>query len=60
MGLFGSLAKLGVDVVTAPLSVAADVVTLGGTVSGRKEPFSVSRTKEIGEDLEDILDDIFG
>lgn len=60
MGLFGSVLKLGVDVVTAPVSVAKDVVTLGGALTGDKEPATVSKVKDVAEDMGDIFDDIFG
>lgn len=37
MGLFGALVRTAVNVVTLPVAVAADVVTLGGVANGRQE-----------------------
>ena len=39
------------DVVRLPLSVGADVLTLGGTLVDRDEPFTKENLEDIYEDL---------
>lgn len=48
-----SLAKAAAAVVTVPVAVVADVVTLGGALTDRREPY----TKEACGDLVDNLKD---
>ena len=50
--MFGSLFKAAVGVVTAPIAVAADVVTLGGALTGEETPYTVSQAEEIMNNLE--------
>lgn len=54
MGLFGSLLKLTVDVVTTPVAVVKDVVSLGGSITDSK-----SAVKQKLEDLEEDLEDLY-
>lgn len=60
MGLFGSLTNLAVNVVTTPVAVAADVVTLGGTLTGRKKTYTAETVEDAVENIGDVFDDIFG
>jgi hypothetical protein len=60
MGLFQKIAKLGLDVVTTPLDVAADVSTLGGLTSDRKKLYTESKAEDLAKDVADIIDEIFG
>ncbi len=53
MGLFGLLK----DVVTAPIAIVADVVTLGGTLNDRDKPYTATVLENMSDDVEDILDD---
>ena len=53
MGVFGSLIKSVVDVATLPLDVVKDVVSFG------EEEATIDKIDEIGEDLDNIIDDIF-
>lgn len=53
MGLF-DLIK---DVVKTPIAIAADVVTLGGTLNDRDEPYTKTNVNKILEDIEDIIED---
>ncbi|OWV98438.1 MULTISPECIES: hypothetical protein [unclassified Rhizobium] len=49
--MFGKLISLAVDTVTLPVSVAVDVVTLGGALVDRPEPYTVSKAKRIGKEV---------
>lgn len=50
-GMLESLTKAALAVVTVPVAVAADVVTLGGSLTDRADPY----TKEAVGDLVDNL-----
>lgn len=58
MGILGDILKTGFDVVTAPLDVAKDIVTMGGALVDKDEPYTVSKLKQIVDDLEDVRDDL--
>jgi hypothetical protein len=58
MGLFGKLIQLGVQVVTAPVPIVKDVVTLGGALTDKDEPYTATRIKEIGDKAEQIYDSL--
>lgn len=53
MGLFGNVLKTGFDILTTPIDVVKDVVTLGGSIT-EEESAIVKKAKVIGKDLEDI------
>lgn len=60
MGLLSALARTAFDVVTSPIEAVKDVATLGGLITDEREPYTVKRLKEIGDDLGDVrqsLDD---
>ena len=38
MGLFGKLLKTTIDIVTTPIDIVKDAVTLGGTLTDEDEP----------------------
>jgi hypothetical protein len=57
MSIFGSLLKTVVDTATLPLDVAKDVVTMGGAMTERQEPYTVSKFKRLADDVEDISDE---
>lgn len=46
-----SLAKAAVSVVTLPVSVAADVVTLGGTLTDKDEPYTATNLSDAYQNL---------
>jgi hypothetical protein len=50
--------RIATDVVTLPVSMAADVVTLGGALIDRDEPYTVSKGERIISDASDIVEDI--
>lgn len=51
-----SLFNLFADIVTAPIEVAKDVVTVGGLVTKQDESYTRKQLEKIVEDLEDLLD----
>lgn len=56
MGLFGSLISLGMDIVTTPIAVVKDAVTLGGAITD--EPSAIGeKMKQIEEDWENIKEE---
>ena len=50
--------RLAANVVTLPVSVVADAVTLGGALNDRDEPYTVSKGKRVVRDAVDIVDDL--
>ncbi len=54
--MFGSLLKAAVGVVVTPVAVVADVVTMGGALSDKDEPYTVTNCKKVYENLENAVD----
>lgn len=54
MGLFGKILKTAFDVVTLPVDVVKDVVTMGGSLNEQEEPYVAQKFKNLGDDLEEI------
>jgi hypothetical protein len=46
-GILNNLAKAAVGVVSIPVSVAADVVTLGGSINDKKQPYTATTVEDI-------------
>ena len=52
-GLLGDLTKAVVGVVVeTPLAVAADVITLGGSITDAKEPYTATALKKVVSNVE--------
>lgn len=51
-----SLTKAAVSVVTLPVDIAADIVTMGGAVNDKKNPYTVEKVKKIMGHLDDATD----
>ena len=52
-GFIGSLAKAVVGVVVeTPIALVADVVTLGGSLTDRREPYTASALSDVMSNLE--------
>lgn len=49
MSLFGAIVKTVVNVVTLPVAVVKDVVTLGNIASG-DEPYTIQKIQQIKEE----------
>lgn len=52
-GMLESLTKAALGVVTVPVAVAADVVTLGGALTDKDEPYTASAVSDVVKNLED-------
>lgn len=50
-GLLESLAKAAVGVVTLPVAVVADVITLGGSLTDKDQPYTASTASDIVQNL---------
>lgn len=49
--MFGSLLKAAVGVVVTPVAVVADVVTLGGSLNNKREPYTATAVGDILKNL---------
>lgn len=57
MSIFGSIVNLGMDILTAPIAVVKDAITLGGAITD--EPSAISQKfKQIDEDWEEIKESV--
>lgn len=54
--MFGSLLKAAVGVVLTPVAVVADVATLGGTLTDRKESYTGQVLDAVEKNLSDTID----
>ena len=55
-GMLESLTKAAVAVVATPVAIAADVVTLGGTLTDRKESYTGEMLDKVKDNLDEALD----
>ena len=51
--IFESLAKAALGVVTVPVAVVADVVTLGGALTDKDKPYTAGAVSDVLQNLED-------
>lgn len=56
MGIFGNIFKVVTDIVEVPIAMVKDVVTIGGVIDERKEPYTATKLKELKHDLINIDD----
>lgn len=54
--LLKGLTKAVVSIVTLPIDVAADIVTLGGAINDKRNPYTVEKVKKIMGHLDDATD----
>ena len=52
-GMFESLAKAAVAVVTVPVAVVADVVTMGGVLADKDKPYTAEAVEDFVDNLKD-------
>lgn len=50
-GFIGDIAKAATAVVTIPVGVVADVVTLGGTLTDTKQPYTAEAVSDFVQNL---------
>ncbi|WP_267550351.1 hypothetical protein [Rhizobium rhizogenes] len=53
--MFDRLLKAATDVVTLPVAIVADAVTLGGALMDRPEPYTVSKVKRLGKEAANVV-----
>lgn len=51
-GLLESVAKAALGIVTVPVAVVADVVTLGGALTDKDEPYTASAVSDVVKNLD--------
>lgn len=54
--MFDKLIKAAVNVVTLPVDVAADLITMGGAITDKEEPYTVSKVRKIKRQLDEAGD----
>lgn len=54
--MFKNLLKAAVGVVTLPVEIIADSVTLGGAMTDKDEPYTASKLRQIKKNLDKALD----
>jgi hypothetical protein len=54
--MFKSLLKATVAVVTTPVDVVADVVTMGGAMTDQDKPYTAQKLEKVMENLSDAVD----
>lgn len=52
-GILESLTKAALGAVTVPVGVVADVVTLGGALTDKKEPYTATAVSDVVKNLKD-------
>jgi hypothetical protein len=52
-GLIESLAKAATAVVTVPVAVVADVVTMGGQLTDKDKPYTAEAVEDLVDNLKD-------
>lgn len=55
-GLLTNTAKAALGIVTLPLDVAADVVTLGGSLTDKRQPYTAQKLGQVFDNLEEAID----
>ena len=58
MGLFGKLLKTTFDVVTLPISIVKDVVTLGGALTDQDDPYTLRHLSDVDDDLGEVKSEL--
>ncbi len=53
--ILGSVTKAALGVVTLPLAVASDLVTMGGAMTDRDEPYTATQISDIVKNVEDAV-----
>lgn len=57
MSIFGKLVAATIRTATLPLSIVADVATLGGAAIGREETYTGNKVRRIIDDVEEAADE---
>lgn len=60
MSVFGKLGAAIIRTATIPLSVVADIATLGGVMNDHGESYTAGKVRRIVDDIEDAADEARG
>jgi len=55
-GLLTSIVKTAAAVIDVPVSIAADVVTLGGALTDKDKPYTAEAAERLVQNVKDIAD----
>ena len=55
-GILKDLTKTAIGVVTLPLDIAADVLTLGGSLTDKDSPYTAEKISDIMKNIENAVD----
>lgn len=56
-GILGNLTKAAVGIVIeTPLAVVADVITMGGVLTDKDEPYTATAVEKVMQNIEDATD----
>lgn len=58
MGLFSKLAKLAIHTATIPVDAVRDIVTLGGAITDKDQPYLVDKVDKMLDDVDEINDEV--
>jgi len=58
MGFLTQFTKSVLDVVVTPVTIVADVVTMGGVLTDKDEPYTATQAKKILKDVQDLPDSV--
>ena len=53
--MFKSILKAAVAVVTVPVDVVADVITMGGVMTDQDEPYTAQKARKIMRNIDDAV-----
>jgi len=58
MSLLGKLLKTTIDVVTIPIDIVKDTVTMGGILTDEDHPYIINKVEKICDDVDEISDEV--
>lgn len=58
MGFLGKLTKSVLNIAVTPIAVVADLATLGGALTDKKEPYTETRIKKAAKAFDESLEDL--
>lgn len=56
LGILKSTVKAAASVIDVPVSVAADVVTMGGALTDKEKPYTAEAAERLVKNVKDIAD----
>jgi hypothetical protein len=56
MNLFGKILEVTIKTIALPISIVADVVTLGGVITDKKRTYTGEALRDLYEDIDELGD----